>query len=157
MGQRRSMKAPIIALALAAGTLAAAPAMAAGPVIERIPIDDEFSDTFLSEECGVEVVTRATGMVIMRSFGDGTGPVELQTINVGLTATAGDNTVRFRDVGADLLRQLPDGTLVLSVTGQIPFAFTGVIKFDPETGEVFQAPHNSTADNVDRFCARLTA
>lgn len=157
MRRRRSVHAPIIVLALAAGWLAA-PAMAAGPVIERTPIDDTFPDGFLSEACGVEVVTRAKGKVITRSFdNDGTGPIELLTINVVLTATAGDNTVRFRDVGADLLRRQPDGTLLLSISGQVPFDFNGVLKLNPETGEVVQAPQKSTADDLDRVCAKLTA
>lgn len=157
MERRRSLHLPIIVLAVVASSLAA-PAIAAGPVIERIPIDDEFVDEFLSEECGVEVFTRAEGMVITRTFeDDGTGPIRLATINIGFTASAGGNTVRFRDVGADLLRREPDGTLVLSIVGQIPFNFTGVLKLDPETGEVLQAPQNSTVDEVDRVCAALTA
>ncbi|WP_336029179.1 hypothetical protein [Geodermatophilus sp. FMUSA9-8] len=134
----------------------AAPALAAPPTIERVQFDDTFSDEFLSEECGVDVTTRAVGQVATRTFDrKGTGPLVLTTVNVSLTATAGDNTVRFRDVGADLLRREPDGTLVLSIIGQVPFDFRGVLKIDPDTGEVLHEPSESASDDLDRVCAVL--
>ncbi|MGY1651721.1 hypothetical protein [Geodermatophilus sp. SYSU D01119] len=136
----------------------AAPALAAPPTFERVQFDDTFSDEFLSEECGVDVTTRAVGQVTTRTFDrKGTGPLVLTTVNVSLTATAGDNTVRFRDVGGDLLRREPDGTLVLSIIGQLPFQFTGVLKIDPDTGEVLHEPANTTDDELERVCAALTA
>jgi hypothetical protein len=159
MDIRRLSHALIIVAAVASPSLAS-PASAAAPDIERITVDDAFVDTFLSQECGVEVFTRATGQVILRTFADdgtGAGPVEVATISIQLTATADGHQVRFRDVGADVLRRTPTGTLVLSISGQIPFAFTGVLKLDVETGEIIQAPRNSTADEVDDVCARLTA
>ena len=59
-----------------------------------------FLDEFLTDACGVEVLTHAQGQVAVRAFsGDGTGPVEVFTLSVALTAMAGDNTYRFRDVG----------------------------------------------------------
>jgi hypothetical protein len=86
-------------------------------------------------ECGVPVTTRAQGHIIVRTFpGEGTGVAEVRTINVSLTATAGGRVFRFRDVGADVTRIEPDGTAVLSITGQVPFAFAGVLKIDLETG-----------------------
>ena len=42
--------------------------------------------------------------------------------------------VRFRDVGADVVRIEPDGTATLMIIGQVPFDFTGVLKIDLETG-----------------------
>ena len=74
-----------------------------------------------------------------------------------MTATAGDNTYRFRDVGADLVRIEPDGTAILSIIGQVPFDFNGVLKIDLETGEAILEPHALTADRVERACAVLTA
>ncbi len=132
---------------------------AAPPTVERITVDDEFRDDFLSDACGVPVTGTATGRIAVRSFADQgrTGPLRLQTINIALTFSAGDRSVRFRDVGADLLRREPDGSLVLSIIGQIPFGFTGVLKIDPETGEVLHEPQNSTEDDVQRLCDALTA
>jgi len=79
----------------------------------------------------------------------------LNTVNVKGTATAGANTFRFHDVGNDHLRITPDGALVLSITGQVPFEFKGVLKIDPDTGEVFHEP--SRTDDTTRACAALTA
>lgn len=139
-------------------TLAAAPALAEPPVIERIQVDASFTDEFLTEACGVPVTTTAKGRITIRTFSeDGTGPVELRTINLALTATSGDNSVRFRDVGADLLRVEPDGTLILSIIGQIPFEFTGVLKLDPDTGEVILEPQHFLEDQLAEVCAILAA
>ena len=141
-----------------AAALAAGPVMAAAPVIERTLVDDVFVDRFLTQQCGVPVVTRAQGAVTTRTFaGRGTGPRQLTTVNVRLTATAGENTVRFRDVGADLVRQRPDGTLLLSISGQVPFEFTGVLKIDLTTGGVVQEPQHRTDDDLQEVCAVLTS
>ena len=143
---------------VAIAALVAPSALAAKPTIERINVDDTFDDVLLTEECGVPVTTRAQGHIIIRTFdGEGTGPTDLTTINVGLVATSGDNTYKFRDVGADLIRIEPDGTAILMIIGQIPFDFTGVLKIDLETGEVVQEPQHSLAGNVEKACAALTA
>lgn len=134
-----------------------APASAAQPSLERIEIDETFEDEFLSEACGVPVTTRVAGHIIVRTFaGGGTGPAELRTLNLGFEATAGDNTFRFRDVGADLVRIEPDGTAILMIIGQVPFGFTGVLKIDLETGEAILEPQHTTDDRVARACAVLT-
>jgi hypothetical protein len=133
-------------------------ALADQPTIERIAVDESFADEFLTEACGVPVTTTAQGDVIVRTFpGEGAGVVELTTLNISLTATAGDNTYKFRDVGADLVRIEPDGTAVLLIIGQIPFGFTGVLKIDLETGEAILEPQHSTEGNVEVACAALTA
>jgi hypothetical protein len=149
-------------LALLLGILFAAAVFASGasagkPTLERIDVDESFVDDFLSEECGVQVTTRALGQVIVREWTDGTGVQRVAALNVALTATAGDNTFRFRDVGADLLRIEPDGTAVLAIIGQVPFDFNGVLKIDLETGEAILEPHALTGDRVERACAALTA
>jgi hypothetical protein len=60
------------------------------------------------------------GHVIIRTFeGERTGLAALSTVNVVLTAMAGDNTYRFRDVGADLVRIEPDGTAILMIMAVI--------------------------------------
>ena len=141
----------------AVSALLASGATAAKPVFERIDIDETAPDEFLTEECGVAVTTRAQGHIITREFdGIGTGPASVTTINVGLTATAGDNVIRFRDVGADVVRIEPDGTAVLMIIGQVPFEFTGVLKIDLETGEAILEPQHNTAENLEEACAALT-
>jgi hypothetical protein len=148
----------LLAGVLVVAAVAAPGAFAGKPTMERIAIDDTFDDEFLTEECGVPVTTRAQGHVIARTFeGEGTGVAELTTVNVGLTATAGENTYRFRDVGADLVRIEPDGTAILMVIGQLPFDFTGVLKIDLETGEAILEPQHSTEGNLEKACAALTA
>ena len=141
------------------GVGAASPAAAAKPVIERITVDDTFDDVELAEACGVpEVTTTVTGTVITRAFeNSGTGPLELNTVNFSLTFRAGDDTARLRDVGADLLRRTPDGTLILSIIGRVPFGFRGVLKLDPETEEVILEPKSWDAADLRRVCAALTA
>ncbi|MGX5653903.1 hypothetical protein ACWKWC_03945 [Geodermatophilus nigrescens] len=136
----------------------AAPALAAPPVIERFPIDETEPDPFLTAACGVPVTSTVVGLVTTRTFGrDGTGPTDLTTINLTVTATAGDNTIRFRNVGADLIRRTPDGQLVLSIIGQVPFDFNGVLKIDFETGEVIHEASSPRPDDLDEACALLTA
>jgi hypothetical protein len=147
-----------LAAVLLVAALVAPGAFATQPVFERFDIDETFDDTFLTAECGVPVTTRAQGHVIVRTFeGGGTGPAELTTFGIRLTATAGDNTYRFGDVGADLVRIEPDGTAILMITGQVPFQFTGVLKIDLETGEAILEPQHSLEGNVEEACAALTA
>ena len=139
-----------------AGLIGPAVGLGAGPVLERIVINETFTDDDLSEACGVPVTTTARGFVITRVFsGEGTGPAELNTINIGLTSTAGGRTFRFRDVGADLLRIEPDGTAVLSIIGQVPFAFAGVLKINLDTGETILEPRDRSEQQLAKACAVL--
>ena len=132
-------------------------AIAGKPVFQRIAVDETSADPFLTAECGVPVTTRALGHIIRRTFdGDGPGVVSVSTLNVGLTATAGGNVYRFRDVGADVTRITPDGTAILMIIGQVPFDFTGVLKIDLNTGEAILEPQHSTAENLEKACAILT-
>jgi len=133
-------------------------AFAGKPTIERFDIDETFADGFLSEACGVPVTTRAQGHVILRTFsGNGSGPAEIRTLNIALTAMAGGNTYRFRDVGADHVQIKKDGTAILMIIGQVPFDFTGVLKINLTTGEVVHEPQHSIAGRVEEACAALTA
>ena len=113
------------------------PANAAKPTVEVIEVDETIADEFLTEQCGVDVTTHIVGRVRLRDFDRTKGTVTVNNVNLTLTATAGDNTARFRDVGADHARITPDGQLILSIIGQVPFEFKGVLKIDPETDEVF--------------------
>jgi hypothetical protein len=142
--------------ALLTVTLGATAAAAQAPVKETIRIDERVPDPFLTEACGVPVTTTATGRVTMFTFPDRpVGPQNLTTLNIALVATAGDNQIRFRDVGIDLLRVQPDGTVILSVVGQVPFEFTGVLKTNFDTGEVILEPHHTL--DTTRACELLTA
>jgi hypothetical protein len=153
---KRSRSAATAAILFFAVWGAATPALAAPPVIERVPVDDTFVDEFLTEACGVPVTSRAVGSLTFKTWDrTGTGPIEMTNVNISITATAGDNRVRFRDVGADLVRRTPDGTLVLMIAGQVPFAHKGVLKINPETGEVLHEPTRTVG--TDRVCAALTA
>jgi hypothetical protein len=134
-------------------------ATAAAPTIEHVTVSDiGVVDEFLSEACGVPVTIDVVGHVTIRTFdGDGTGPERVFTVNVQITAYAGDNVYRFRDVGADVLRVAPDGTTILMIVGQIPFDFIGVLKLNEDTGEAILEPQHSTAERLDAACAALTA
>jgi hypothetical protein len=146
-----------LAASFAVAALVAPGAMAAQPTMERFDVDESFVDEFLTKECGVEVTVHVEGHLIFRMFnGEGTGPAELLTINVAVTATADGNTFVFRDVGADLVRIEPDGTAILMIIGQIPFEFTGMLKIDLETGEAILEPQHSRRGELDEACGVLT-
>ena len=130
-------------------------AMAAQPTMERLDIDETFPDDVLSPACGVPVTTHVEGHIITRTLGEGTGPAELRSISLGFTASAGDNSYRFRDVGIDLVRIEPDGTAILMIVGQVPFQFTGLLKVDLETGEAILEPQHE--EGFDEVCEVLTA
>jgi hypothetical protein len=154
MRRCRGLTLVVLLLAVAACAVAG-PAGAAKPTVMIIDVDDTFADAFLTEECGVDVITRVVGRVRLRDFDRTKGTVTVNNVNLTLTATAGDNVARFKDVGADHARITPDGQVILSIIGQVPFDFKGVLKIDPETGEVLHEP--SAAYDTTRVCARLTA
>ena len=155
MRRQRTIGLLAVLGALLVVVLGATAAAAQAPVKEVIQVDDEFADEFLTEECGVPVTTTATGRVTIFTFPDGVVLEDMTTLNVSLVATAGDNQARFRDVGIDQVRVQPDGTVILSIVGQVPFGFTGVLKINPETDEVILEPHHEV--DTTRVCERLTA
>jgi hypothetical protein len=135
--------------------LGATAAAAQKPERVVIQVDETFVDPDLSEECGVEVTVTQTGRITMFTFPDGSVLQNLNTINLEVVFTAGDNQIRTRDVGIDQVRVAPDGTLILSIVGQVPLGFTGVLKINPETEEVLHEPHHVV--DIEEFCAQLTA
>jgi hypothetical protein len=153
---RRQRTTGVLAVlgALLAVVLGATAAAAQAPVKEVIPVNETFADEFLTEACGVPVTTTFTGRVTLFTL-DGVVLQELTTLNISIVATAGDNQARFRDVGADQVRVQPDGTVILSIIGQVPFGFTGVLKINLETEEVILEPHHEV--DTTRVCERLTA
>ena len=146
----------VASLAAVAAVAVPSAASAAKPTIERETVNETFVDEFLSEACGTTVTTTAKGHVTIRVFDREKGLVELVTINVGLTARAGDNVVRFRDVGSDAVRITPDGTAILRIAGQVPFEFKGTLKINLDTGEAILEPRATGAQQLARVCAKLT-
>ena len=147
----------VAAVTLTVTGATAGPAAAAAPTITRIPIDFTIPGEFLSDECGVKVTTRFEGHVTIREFErDGVGPTFVATVNITVTATAGDNAVRIKNVGADVQRTTPDGETLL-ITGQAPFAFKGSALIDLVTGEVLREPRDLSQQQLDEVCAALTA
>ena len=124
--------------------------------MQRFEIDQTFLDDFLSAECGTDVWTTARGHIIVRVFDREKGLVELNTLNIALTARAGDNSYRFRDVGTDQVRLTKDGP-ILSIVGQVPFDFIGVLKINLDTGEVVHEPGHLIGDRLEEACAALIA
>ncbi|MGH2764650.1 MAG: hypothetical protein ACRDKA_01865 [Actinomycetota bacterium] len=125
------------------------------PVKETITFSETFEDEFLSDECGVDVTTSVDGRLTFFTFPDRpVGPQDITSVHVDFLATAGDNTARFKDVGADVLRVEPDGTAVLMIVGQLPFDFTGVLMIDLTTGEAILEPHHFV--DTTRVCHLLT-
>jgi hypothetical protein len=155
MRRQRAIGLLAVLGALLVVVLGATAAAAQAPVKEVIQVDDTFEDEFLTDECGVDVTTTITGRVTVFTFPDGTVLQEMTTLNLAIVATAGDNQARFRDVGIDQVRVQPDGTVILSIVGQVPFGFTGVMKIDLGTGEVILEPHHIV--DTTRVCELLTA
>jgi hypothetical protein len=154
---RRRAGGWVVGVLVLAGLVWAGVATGAPPTTERIDVDETFADEFLTAECGVPVTTTAQGHIIVRTFsGEGTGVAQVNTISIGLTATAGDRVFSFRDVGADVVQIKPDGSLVLLISGQVPFAFAGVLKIDPETEEVILEPRDRSEEQLAKACEALT-
>jgi len=139
------------------GVLSPGVAAGAPPTFETIVVDETFVDEDLTAACGVTVTVHLQGEILVRTFEDeGTGVTEVSTLNVAGTATADGRVFRFRDVGADVTRIEPDGTAVLLISGQVPFAFAGVLKIDLETGEAILEPRDRSEEQIARACAVLT-
>lgn len=156
MTERRII-AVLAGVLMLAATVVSGAASAGQPTVERFDIDRTRPDPALTTLCGVPVTVRVLGHVVLRTFpDDAPGPVELVTVNLAFTATAGDNHYRFRAAGANLIRIEPDGTAILMITGQDPFAFTGVLKIDLETGETILEPQHSLEELVEDACEALT-
>ena len=121
-------------------------------------IDERFVDEELAEACGIDDVTATVnGFVIERTFaGEGAVVAQVNSINVGVTETTDDRTFRFRDVGADVVQIKPDGSLVLLITGQVPFAFAGALKIDLDTEEVILEPRDRSEQQLAKACTALT-
>lgn len=154
---RTTARAAIAISAAAVLLTVATPAQAAAPTIERIPIEATFHDDFLTAECGVDVTTSISGFRIERDFVDAAGNLmTLATISVTGVSSSEFGSIRFKDVGADQVKVGPDGTLTLSVIGQVPFAFVGILILDLDTGEVVKEPVFRGEEQLAKACRLLT-
>jgi hypothetical protein len=125
------------------------------PERETITFSDTFEDEFLTVVCGVDVTTSFEGRVTFFTFPDQpVGPQDITSVHINLVATAGDNAVQFKDVGVDVVRVEPDGTVVLMIVGQVPFEFTGALMINVTTGEAIVEPHHTF--DTTRVCHLLT-
>ena len=126
------------------------------PEFERISVNDSGVDAFFSNLCGFQVIATSVGHITVRTSPDRTvGAVAVVTVNVQTTLSANGNEYTFRNVGADVLRITPEGELILSIIGQLPFSFTGVLKINLSTDEVVLEPHHSTEGDLNDVCATL--
>lgn len=147
----------VVSIVVLTGLLTPGVAFGARPTIERVDVSETFEDEFLTQECGVPVTTTVEGHFIIRTFGDeATGVVEVFTVNLGFTATSEYGEFQFRDVGADVTRVQPDGTLVVSIIGQVPFEFTGIVKLDGDDNVILESAGNRGEKQLAAACAALS-
>lgn len=120
-------------------------------------MDVEFYDEWISEMCGFDVWGHVQGSITARFFDDrgGTGPLELYTISSSVTLTSDGGTYVLRDVGADKVMRTPDGSVVLSVMGQVPFGHKGLFRVNLDTDEVIHDPQRITEDEILQVCEAL--
>jgi hypothetical protein len=139
----------------AAAALVPATAAAAPPTIVREDIDETFVDEALSEQCGVEATVHLTGHQITRTR-EGGGVLDVFTVNLTGVVTSEFGSFRVKDVGSDSTRVTPDGQVIVSLRGQLPFFFKGVLKFDPTTDEWLNEPNLAAGERqIERACAAL--
>jgi hypothetical protein len=168
MGMRMRMCMKLLVL-LSAAIVAAAcggtgmPAAAAAggepPVVQHVAIDSAGVDEFLTENCGFTVLYSVTGLVTLRLFGFGSeveqGPQLIQTLNLTTTVTANGNTFTFRRAGVEAFQVTPDGAVVFSISGNVPFMFTGSLRIDLDAGVALVVPRHDTRDDLVAACAAL--
>ena len=156
MSGRRLLAA--VTAVLAAAVFAPGALPAGQPTVEHVNVDRFRPDPALTAACGVEVTAHVQGRLVVRTFpGEGTGPVELLTLNITVTAMAGGNSYPFRVVGATLVHVGPDGTVTLMATGQEPFAWRGALRLNLTTGEVILEPQHDNEGQLEEACEALTA
>lgn len=155
MRQQRTSGVLAVLGALLAVMLGPAAAAAQAPEREVIPVNGFYVDVLLSRACGVQVTHTITGTVTILTYPDRpVGPQELQRFDLEHVIAAGDNQVWAREVGIRLIRVEPDGTVVLSIVGQVPYQFTGVLKVNYYTGQAILEPHHVV--DIAEVCAQLT-
>jgi hypothetical protein len=152
--RRRSGRLAIGVLVLT-GAFGAGVAPGAPPTIVREEIDETFVDEFLSEACGVKATAHVTGSLTTRER-EGGGVLIVSTVNAIGVITSEFGSFRVKNVGSDATRVTRDGQVIVSLRGQVPFWFKGVLKFDGTTDEWLNEPNLAAGERqVERACAVL--
>jgi hypothetical protein len=124
---------------------------------EKTDINGTFQSEPLSEACGFPVSVTVSGTVTNLKFPHrAVGPQEIRISNVVMIFKAGDKTVRFQNVGAEVDRVEPDGTTITIRAGHHPPVLdeiTGVVKINSETGELIMQSHK--VSDPRRICQQL--
>ena len=143
------------AVLCAAAALVPASAAGAPPTIVRDDVDETFVDEALSQACGVEATVHLTGHSTFR-MREGGGVLEVFTVNLTGSITSEFGSFRVKDVGSDSTRVTPDGQVIVSLRGQLPFFLKGVLKFDATTEEWLNEPNLAAGEReIERACAAL--
>ena len=98
---------------------------------------------------------QSNGHAITRTL-EGGGVLDVFTISLTGIASSEFGSFHFKDVGSDSTRITPDGQVIVSLRGQLPFFFKGVLKFDPDADEWLNEPNLAAGERqVERACAAL--
>ena len=133
---RRTVR--ILAAAMLATLAMTSPALAGQPQMEKIPVDETFVDDFLSDVCGAEVSVHFYGHFIIRVFTDADGnPVrEVNNYAFSNRFTSVHGSVFAKDVGADRITYLDDGSLIQVIIGNVQsFSIPGVGRVYQDVGQ----------------------
>jgi hypothetical protein len=143
-------------LTVLASLLASSPVAAAKPVMEHLQLSDTgIRDEFLSEACGFDVWVDFVGVATFRVWLDSEdNPLrEVNNFGVRVRYYSEWGSIRTQDVGADRAIYHPDGSVTLTVIGnvqsiQVPgqgrvYSDVGLVSFhitfpDPEGEPVFE-------------------
>jgi hypothetical protein len=126
--------------------------------VDTEEVNGTFPSPILSEACKVEVTVSFSGTRRIMTFPNRpVGPTDVTIDHIVWRANAGDNEVRFENVGTEVTQVEPDGTITFKVTGHhppIPGEITGVIKTNAKTDEIIMQSHN--VPDPTRLCHLLT-
>jgi hypothetical protein len=127
-------------LASALLLVSVSPVAAVGkPTVDRVNINDVgVYDDFLSGECGFDVWSDTGGHITFRLFNDAAGnprrEVNNYAVRVHYYSENGD--VYTRDVGPDRARYLDDGSILLTITGNVqPVTAPGQGRVNADSGQ----------------------
>lgn len=112
----------VMVLTVLASLLVTSPVAAAKPVMEHLQIRDiGLQDEFLSEACGFDVWVDAIGVITFRVWLDADdNPLrEVNNFGVRLTYYSEWGSIRTVDVGADRAIYHADGSVTLTVIGNV--------------------------------------
>jgi hypothetical protein len=164
-------------LSVLVSLLVTSPIAAAKPLTEHLQIRDiGIHDDFLSEACGFDIWVDAIGVITFRVWldSDDNPTREVNNFGVRVRYYSDGGSIRTQDVGADRVIYHPDGSVTLTVIGnvqsiQVPgqgrvYSSVGRVTFhftfpDPEGEPVVEvlsdAGQHSDIDQLDVICGLL--